>query len=761
MEKLALAAFLHDIGKFRQRYELEAQNRAKDIKDYYKFFLEKNNFLPKNEIEELIKAVFEKEMPDDIQKAIVWVADKISISNLEENKLDLEEYDIKNIKKPLTHIFCDEKYFPIKKLSVKNIFPVDRVEGSYKELWDEFERDLNKINKIFANKENAEHLKINAFEYLFKKYTSLIPNRLDVSKSEPLYEHLRMSAMLAGVIGAMEEKEEFIEEIKKGNFEKKRFLLIAGDFFGIQDFIFDEVKTKYAAKTLRAKSAYIQILVKVLAFYIVEKLNLPYFSIISTHAGKFEILAPNEKRVIEILTKIKDEFNEFFLDNFFGETGVGIAYEECNVKELVNKKEYKLFRERLANKVEEIKFKKFDLHKIKEKIFKIDEGIDNQSLCDFCQKRKGESKEGYVICDVCKNFVDIGKNLVNNRFLAISKEKKDNDIEVFKGYYLHFFDNPSSVKLKDDVALYDIRTDEEFKGYEKWELSSYVATKNGEVLTLEELAALSVEEGIENNERTKGVEAIMALKGDADGMGDFIKTSKVTDSFSKFNFFAKMVDYYFSVYVPISFMQKEPFYTVFAGGDDLFVLGAWDKTIELAKNVRGDFKRFTENRLSFSTGLIMSKANKPVNFIAEFAEKALESAKDFCCKKTDKLCKEVKECKEGYIKKDAVSVFGYTLNWDFYNMVRKEVLEEFKKFEETYEVKTTILYRLLDLADMRIEMEKDIKKSIWKSKLCYFYRRNISEKDNDFLAFLNEKIENTPKEFKASLIEYIYKRRSK
>jgi CRISPR-associated protein Csm1 len=442
---------------------------------------------------------------------------------------------------------------------------------------------------------------------------------------------------------------------------------------------------------------------------------------------------------------------------------------------LVNKNEYKSFRERLANKVEEIKFKKFDLYKIKEKVFKIDEGIDNQSLCDFCQKRKGEPKEGYVICDVCKNFVDIGKNLVNNRFLAISKEKKDNDIEVFKGYYLHFFDNPSSVKLKDDVALYDIKTDEEFEGYEKWELSSYVALRDdfkeyeeylkeksdikSEILTLEELAALSVKEEI--GEKRRGVEAIMALKGDADGMGDFIKTSKVTDSFSKFNFFAKMVDYYFSVYVPISFMQKEPFYTVFAGGDDLFVLGAWDKTIELAKNVRGDFKKFTDNRLSFSTGLIMSKANKPVNFIAEFAEKALESAKDFCCKKTDKSCKEVKECKEGDIKKDAVSVFGYTLNWDFYNMVRKEVLEEFKKFEKNYEVKTTMLYRLLDLADMRIEMEKDIKKSIWKSKLCYFYRRNISEKDNGFLAFLDEKIENTPKEFKTSLIEYIYKRRSK
>ncbi len=69
---------------------------------------------------------------------------------------------------------------------------------------------------------------------------------------------------------------------------------------------------------------------------------------------------------------------------------------------------------------------------------------------------------------------------------------------------------------------------------------------DNDILSLGELASLSVREGIIDNKREFGVEAIMALKGDADGMGKFIRDSDITDSFAKYNFFARMVDYYFS-----------------------------------------------------------------------------------------------------------------------------------------------------------------------------------------------------------------------
>lgn len=49
-------------------------------------------------------------------------------------------------------------------------------------------------------------------------------------------------------------------------------LLISGDFYGIQKFIFEKLSTKKAAKVLRAKSAFIQIVTVYLARYICKNL---------------------------------------------------------------------------------------------------------------------------------------------------------------------------------------------------------------------------------------------------------------------------------------------------------------------------------------------------------------------------------------------------------------------------------------------------------------------------------------------------------
>lgn len=68
--------------------------------------------------------------------------------------------------------------------------------------------------------------------------------------------------------------------------------LIAGDFYGIQKFIFENINTKNAAKILRAKSAYVQLFTKAIAKFICFKLKISESKILSISAGKFEILIP-------------------------------------------------------------------------------------------------------------------------------------------------------------------------------------------------------------------------------------------------------------------------------------------------------------------------------------------------------------------------------------------------------------------------------------------------------------------------------------
>ena len=816
IDLIALAGLLHDIGKFGQRaqidideYDLQRycprdkhgnpthKHAAYTAKILGDLIVEKqksdHRIVPAKSLNDNFITISAKHhIPETDEEWIVACADRLASgfereSFKEYNKRVEEEVRTSYKEQKLDHIFVKNAKFPLSPLLSDNIFATDENdESGYRKLWEEFESGLKKLDGKLP-----KHIKIQALEFLLKKYTSFMPSSTSfrykdyeiIKPNVPLYEHLKTTSIFASAIASMSDENRskvlaYYKE-KKDTLDEKVFLLIAGDFFGIQEFIFNEVQTKFAAKTLRAKSAYIQILTKVLSFYVCKELGLSKYAIISTHAGKFEILAPNEKAIIDKLETIQKELNEYFIDHFFGQTGVGITYEKASIGDFILKDHYKDLRKRLGDKIEEIKYKKFDLFTRGYKIFEIEEGLNNQNLCDFCHKRKGKGEE-YKICSECEKYVKIGEKLTKNRFLTIrTKRKESGDIEIFEGYYLHFFDNVSKELTKEDIAIYDISNDEEFRGLEKWELASYVYLKDGrELATFEDIAKQSVKEGIkEEGKREYGVEAIMALKGDVDGMSDFIKNSDVTDSFAKYNFFAKMMDYYFSVYVPVKLMQHKPLYTVFAGGDDLFVLGAWDETIEFGKNVREDFIKFTGGRLTFSAGMIMSKANKPVNFIAQSVEEALEDAKDYCCVKKHHICKEVIEGngnsehelakvvqdKEDFcensdvIKKDALSLFTETSRWDSYIDTRSNLLPSL----QTKNLKTAFLYRLIEIADMskKVGFAGDIHSTIWKSKLNYTYTRNVDPSNTQLLHLLSDVIEKFPKEFKMVLFEYLYTRR--
>ncbi|BCD68481.1 hypothetical protein [Nitratiruptor sp. YY09-18] len=331
---------------------------------------------------------------------------------------------------------------------------------------------------------------------------------------------------------------------------------------------------------------------------------------------------------------------------------------------------------------------------------------------------------------------------------------------------MKFVDNdPKS--LKNTVAIFDISKSDDFSGFAKWEISSYVALKKNlskqeieflesqneeipDILTFENLASLSVKDGITNKKREFGVEALMALKGDVDNMGQFIRHSGVTESFAKYNFFSRMVDYFFSVYVPYLMENRYPnTYTVFAGGDDLFILGAWDEVLDLSTEVREKFMKFAKGSpLSFSVGLSMTKPNKPVKFIAHIAEEFLEYSKEL----------------EG---KDALTIFKERVKWSDYldDLGLYDTLQDMENSLKDG-IPTAFLYRLLEFCEMskKVKQDGDVKSTIWKSKLAYSYRRNLENKlskelEKDFLATIDEMIEKYPSETKIVLSKFIYKQR--
>ncbi len=171
---------------------------------------------------------------------------------------------------------------------------------------------------------------------------------------------------------------------------KDKMLLISGDFYGIQKFIFDRLSTKNASKVLRAKSAFIQIFTEYIARYICSELGATEKNIISMNAGKFEILIP--KQDIK-LNEIQDRIDKYFIKNFYGLSGVMISSVECEQKDFEDKKLYKKLRKKIIDSVEDKKFQKFNLFKKDAfDVLSYDTNVNNQTLCPICNIRQREPK---------------------------------------------------------------------------------------------------------------------------------------------------------------------------------------------------------------------------------------------------------------------------------------------------------------------------------------------------------------------------------
>jgi CRISPR-associated protein Csm1 len=477
-------------------------------------------------------------------------------------------------------------------------------------------------------------------------------------------------------------------------------MLICGDFWGIQKFIFERLSSKNASKVLRAKSAFIQLFTEYLAKYICNKLEINETSILSITAGKFEILL-TEKEIN--INDIQQKIDNYFIDNFYGLSGVSISKIKCKKEDFLDKTRYKALRDKIAEKVEIQKFQKFNLAS-QDPLLSYNKNIDDQNLCKICNIRKGQNN-----CIVCNSFIKLGKLLVKEQDTKISSDELNIIIDDFKVDFI----------LDKKIKFYVLKDGHDTPA------------------PFETLANNSCKE------LDTGIKSLAILKADVDNMGIFLKNSDITQSFENFDTFSKTLNNFFALYIPKLIKEKyKNTYTVFAGGDDLFLVGSWDTILRLSRVIQKDFKKFIKEKLSISFGIAIAKPSYPISYLANYTEELLEDAKEI-----DK-------------EKDAITLFGETTKWQSYIKTSEKLEKEFNKLNKN-NIKTAFLYRLLELVELskKVKYENDILSTMWKSKLNYSFNRNMDKRSIDLLKVLNQEIEQHPKETKMFLSEFIYKRR--
>ena len=157
-------------------------------------------------------------------------------------------------------------------------------------------------------------------------------------------------------------------------------------------------------------------------------------------------------------------------------------------------------------------------------------------------------------------------------------------------------------------------------------------------------------------------------------------------------------------------------YTVFAGGDDLLMIGPWNTVIELAKFLRTTFANYVCDNpaIHFSAGITLHKPHTPLDKLAHEADTALERSKSG--------------------ERNAVTLSSQTAEWDRFLGLQaiKEILQHWRTEKL---LNNAMIYRLNDFIGMA-EEERQIRPQQeihmdrmqclkWRALFCYMSERNI------------------------------------
>lgn len=836
--KIAIAGFMHDIGKFADKdvFNISEQFLIDNADLYQPHY--KGNYTHRHAVyTAAFIDHFEKLLPKKFNKAnwgledsfinlsaghhtpgtpmqwIIAMADRIS-SGWDRDTFDKEynravawqDYRKTRLLPIFESLMCDFKksddYFyryPLKETSPDNIFPglkkaihpKDNQEAvrEYKRLFEEF---VYALERLFHKEENLE-LWFEHLDSLMMIFTSAIPAARagNVIPDVSLYDHSKITAALAVAIYLYHKHTDSMTIEKIKDYGIKKFLLISGDFYGIQSFIFSDSGEagKNRAKILRGRSFAVSLFSELGADMLCREIGIPSSSLLLNAAGKFTIIAPNTEAAKKAVVDVKSRVNNWLMKISYGENAIGMTFVEASPQDFVKGRFIDLW-DKLNNEMEKKKFQKIDINRFggvvaKEYLNSFHNDLAHP-LCPFCGKRPScpelESLEiageGQSICKVCHDHIFLGKNLVNLAKKGKDSEKDekriaiatlDADIKgdkliepIFDEYQIFFPDgklnemarsgqllkywdisiDPVGVVERDVTARFingyvpvyreeDFNDDRLFEGRKSDDKKEErIDQMKKDVLKTFEHISNKALNPKEKGEGYCGIEALGILKADVDQLGLLMSCGLKKEQFtiSRLATMSRQLNFYFAVYLPHLLKTDERFmdiYTVFAGGDDLFLIGPWNRIIKLADSLRESFANYVchNKEIHFSAGISLHKPHTPLDKLSITAEAAIEKSKD---NKKD-------ENKRG----DQITLFSETVDWDEFKQLVK-IKDTLQLWYSKNMVTNSMIYRLNDFISMA-ESEKqllegegdiyieDMECLKWHALFSYTTERNIGK----------------------------------
>lgn len=456
-----------------------------------------------------------------------------------------------------------------------------------------------------------------------------------------LYDHARTTAAIASCLSeyALANDIHDLRQLRQKR-DEKVFLLYSADFSRIQKFIYT-VHTSEALRSLRSRSFFLDLLMDHFLDELLAGCGLSRVNLIYSGGGRCYVLLPNTPAVIRTASEWGRQFNGWLREQFGTQLFLASAWAECSGNDLTNtpaaRSPYKDLFRRVNGLLEQRKFCRYTAADLRQ--LNSPSAPEDGRECRVCGTRARLQGDR---CFWCRLFAGFSPDIQTQAAFVFSRQASASDscvLPALGGGQLFL-----SVTSREDTT----------RRWSNGESIARIYAKNDFSVLWPRCIRLCMGDYADSNSMEKladaavGIPRIAVCRMDVDDLGHaFIsgfEQETETDPEKRMRYvtlsrtaaFSRQMSLFFKGHINSLLDGTDPLAKgepklqvaiVYAGGDDVFLVGAWNDVLEAAQRIQNCFTQFSCGALTLSAGIGIFDARHPIRLAADETAELEEAAK--------------------------------------------------------------------------------------------------------------------------------------